>query len=104
MFEGNNKKIVLEEGASRFRNFIATGGSLCLSSFSLCFKGKPSTHGTCDIEIALSNIDEVTYFKTLNINPNGLTIMLKSGDLEHFVVDDRKKWHNAITQCLKSVA
>jgi hypothetical protein len=104
MIQEEGEKLVLEEGASRFKNFIATGGILNLTTEKLCFRGKPGTEGKCDVEIKLSNINDVTSFKTLNINPNGLTIMLQDGEIEHFVVDDRKKWQKAISRCLQTIA
>ena len=97
-----NSSILLEEGASRFRNFIATGGVLSLSQDELRFRGKPGTEHMSNVEIPLKNVSEITCFRTLNINPNGITLLMKDGEIEHFVVDDRKKWHKLLQRCLKA--
>lgn len=75
--------------------FIAKAGQLTLTTSAVQFMfRKHDDKG--EISIPLSEIDKVDFFKTLSIIPNGVTLFLRNGDVNHFVVDDRNAWMNAI--------
>ncbi|MFZ6051235.1 PH domain-containing protein [Halocola ammonii] len=92
----NNEKEIREEGATYFQDFVGVGGHMKLTNKRICFSTNASALKQCDLEISLKDISDVTLFKTLSINPNGLTVMLKSGTIENFVVDDRESWRRSI--------
>jgi|GEM_PF-1604693 hypothetical protein len=92
----SNEKAIREEGATYFQDFVGVGGHMRLTEKRICFSTNASALKKCDFEIQLKDISDVTLFKTLNINPNGLTVMLKNGSIENFVVDDRNSWRKSI--------
>lgn len=92
----NNEKAIREEGATYFQDFVGVGGHMRLTEKRICFSTNASALKQCELQILLKDISDVTLFRTLNINPNGLTIMLKNGAIENFVVDDRNEWRKAI--------
>lgn len=83
--------------------FIARAGILKLhrSKISFEFKEKGPFE---NFNLPLGEIDKVDFFKTLSIIPNGLTLFLKSGEVTHFVVDDRKSWQEAIMRAKRTPA
>jgi CRISPR/Cas system CMR subunit Cmr4 (Cas7 group RAMP superfamily) len=95
----SREKVVKEEGASYFEGFIAQGGVLTLTNKRLIWK--PNNLSKSEkFEIMLSEIGNVDYYKTLSIIPNGLSLFMKNGDIENFVVDDRIDWRSSICKCL----
>lgn len=98
-----NVEILRQEGASCIEGFIARGGKLQLTKASISFDFKEDERFD-SFSIELNDIDKVDYFRTLSIIPNGLTLFLKSGDMTHFVVDDRKAWKEAIAKAKKAKA
>jgi hypothetical protein len=94
-------EIVLhEEGASHFHKYIAVGGKMKLTSTRLLFCSH--VHNTYNHELALQlkDIVSVEFFKSMLINPNGIAILLRNGDIENFIVDDRKIWKSRIEQMI----
>lgn len=81
--------------------FIARAGSLTLTNDVIFFEYKESKQFK-PVSIPLVEIDKVDYFRTLSIIPNGLSIFLRSGDMIHFVVDDRKSWQDAILKAKRT--
>lgn len=92
----NQENAIREDGATYFQDFVGVGGHLKLMQHKICFSTNASALKQCDLEISIKDISDVTFFKTLNINPNGLTIMLKNGSIENFVVDERDAWRKSI--------
>ncbi len=88
--------VVHDEGASHFQNFIAIGGRLKLTNDRLLFYSHNLRNHSHQLVIDLKEIVSIEFFKTLLINPNGITLMLKNGDIENFIVDDRKLWSERI--------
>lgn len=80
--------------------FIARAGKLMLTGMALSFVFKNAELG--EIKIDLREIDRVDYFKSLSIIPNGLTLFLYNGDVQHFIVDDRLAWKKAIREAKES--
>jgi len=46
--------------------------------------------------IPLDTISKVAFYRSLGIVPNGLSITTRAGDVEKFVVYNRKDWARAI--------
>jgi hypothetical protein len=55
-----------------------------------------------DLTIPLEDIKEVEFNNTLLIVPNGMTIILKSGKTEKFVVYNRQEWKSLIMKLTSS--
>ncbi|WP_306644148.1 hypothetical protein [Sanyastnella coralliicola] len=94
-------EVLRQEGASCMDGFIARAGQLTLTKKELCFEFKGGDEVEKPICISLDDIDKVDYFKSLSIIPNGLTLFLRSGELTHFVVDDRKSWQEALLKATR---
>ena len=90
------EKIIFEEGASHFHNYIAVGGQLKLTNQRVIFKSCGSNNYQHEIYIPLDQINKIEFFKTLFMNPNGLALTMKDGQTENFVVDDKKSWKERI--------
>jgi hypothetical protein len=99
-----NESILFEEGASHFHNFIAVGGKLVVTNQRVLFQSSPCFRYQHEVKIGLDSISSIDFFKTMFLNPNGLTIMLKDGSIENFIVDDRKVWRSRILQEVTNVA
>lgn len=100
----SRESILLEEGASHFHNFIAVGGNLKLTKTSIIFSSCASAKYQHEICIQLNQIANIEFSKTMFMNPNGLTLMLKDGQLENFIVDDRKGWKEKILSVVSQFA
>lgn len=91
--------ILIEEGASYVNEHsMACGGNLQLTDTHLNFESAPNAVKSFALSFSLSEISEVTWFKTLNIIPNGFSLMLKNGDIQSFIVMDKKRWKDLIDQ------
>lgn len=100
-----DEKIICEEGGSYFQDFAAVGGRLTLTNKRILFRSNKNHPKTCSLEVDLSNIDKVDFFKTLNVIPNGLTLLLSDGSIVNFVVDNRQEWKTRIVGvCEKSLS
>jgi hypothetical protein len=100
----SNETVLFQEGASHYHNFIAVGGVLTLTNQRLYFTSNPCLAYDHSLTIELLHVSEVNYFKTMFLNPNGLAIMTKQGDIENFIVDDRKHWSLRINEALHQPA
>lgn len=99
-----NEQEILREGASHLFNFIAVGGTIILTNKRIIFNSNPVFKNQHQIAINLKDISSLDYFKTMLINPNGLALMMKNGNIEHFVFDDRVSWYNRIERLIKQPA
>ncbi|MCB0760380.1 MAG: hypothetical protein KDC12_02580 [Flavobacteriales bacterium] len=88
----SDEKLICEEGGSYFHQFVAVGGKMILTTRRLYFYPNKNHQSLSLIEVPLATIDEVNFFKTLNISPNGLMLMLSDGSMISFVVDNRQEW------------
>jgi hypothetical protein len=79
------ESVVTQEGASHFREFIAVGGELILTTKRLVFNSTSRLCPESRLEINLNRIDKIDYFKTLNINPNGIMLLMSDGSIESFM-------------------
>ncbi len=94
-------EVIRTEGASCMEGFIARAGSLTLNHDAIVFEYKDHKQFQ-PVSVPLVDIDKVDYFRTLSIIPNGLSVFLRSGDMIHFIVDDRKSWQDAILKAKKA--
>lgn len=97
----DGKPIVHSGGANHFINGEAVGGKLYLLIDKLQFqshKFNVQNHGE---SIDLSQVKEVSFYNTLGLIPNGLTIKTYDGQIEKFVVNGRRIWKEEIEK-LKS--
>lgn len=102
--EQKNEQVLFEEGASHFHNYIAVGGTLKLTDRRLLFKSCATNHYKHQIAISLNQVKGVEFFKTLFMNPNGLALLMRDGQVENFIVDDKKAWKLRIENMLSQVA
>jgi hypothetical protein len=98
------EQTLFEEGASHFHNFIAVGGTLKLTDRRLLFTSCAKNQYKHQITIRLNQVKGVEFFKTLFTNPNGLALLLSDGQVENFIVDDKKMWKSRIEKVLVQVA
>lgn len=99
-----DERVLFEEGASHFHHYIAVGGTLYLTNQRLLFISHEHRVHTHRSSIALASIDRVEPFKTMLLTPNGLAVWKKDGEMEHFIVDDRKSWCYRITDVISQKA
>ncbi len=95
-----NEKLLFEEGASYFHKYVAVGGNLFLTDQRLIFISSAANQHQHLIDINLHLIRGVEYFKTLFMNPNGMAILLSDGQMENFVVDDKKAWKSRVEKMI----
>jgi hypothetical protein len=96
------KPIIRSGGANHFINGEAVGGKLYLLTDKLQFQSHSfniQNHGQI---IDLEQIREVSFFNTLGIIPNGLSVTTLGGKSEKFVVNGRQLWKEEIEK-LKAV-
>lgn len=88
--------IIRSGGANHFINGEAVGGKLYLLTDKLQFQSHSfniQNHGQI---INLQVIKEVSFYNTLGLIPNGLSITTMNGQTEKFVVNDRQLWKEEI--------
>ena len=98
------ENVLFEDGASHFHNYIAVGGQLKLTNQRLLFKSCTTFKYQHELCIELAQINSVEFFKTMFVNPNGLALMMKDGQMENFIVDDRKTWRDRILNLVAQFA
>lgn len=92
----NGKPIIRSGGANHFINGEAVGGKLYLLTDKLLFQSHDfniQNHGQI---IGLEEIKEVSFYNTLGLIPNGLSVTTLGGQTEKFVVIGRQVWKEEI--------
>jgi len=84
--------VIYSGGANHFKNAEAVGGKLYLLADQLEFKSHGFNIQNHAFIINISEIQEIAFYNTLGIVPNGLTLILKDGEVEKFVVNNRNIW------------
>lgn len=92
----DERDIIHSGGANHFKNAEAVGGKLYLLQDKLEFKSHGFNIQNHAFIINTEEIKEITYFNTLGLVPNGMKLILKDGDEEKFVVNNRNFWKTAI--------
>lgn len=92
----NQGEIIYTGAANHFKNAEAVGGKLYLLNDRVEFKSHGFNIQSHSFNIYLTEIKELSFYKTLGIVPNGLKITLSNGEVEKFVVNNRSTWKTEI--------
>lgn len=92
----NEATIIRSGGANQFRNGEVVGGKLYLLPDKLQFKSHNFNIQNHELKIDLEQIQQMRFFNTLGLIPNGFEIQTVNGQIEKFVVDGRKQWRDEI--------
>ena len=95
-----NDTIAYSGKANHFLNGESVGGNLMLYQDKIQFKSHSLNIQNHVLEIQLSQVQEVIFYKTLGLVPNGLALKLHEGKTEKFIVYKRKLWKSAIENLL----
>lgn len=87
-----DENIVFETLASHFKGMEAVGGKLYLTNKRLTFKSHKFNIQNHRLDILLTNIISVNQYKSLGLVNNGLSINIKGGVIEKFVVNEIEEW------------
>jgi len=86
-------ELVLKAGDSNFfTEKKAIDGKLILTNQRVYFKTKEDELKQYNLEILPNQIEEILYFNTMKIIPNGLSIILKEGKELKFKIGKRNTW------------
>lgn len=96
----DNETISKEGLANHFKGIESVGGKLWLTNIRIFFKSHPFNFQTHEESYFLNDIVSVQPVNTFNIIPNGISITLKDGRVEEFVVNQRQDWLNKISSQL----
>lgn len=89
--------------ANHWKRGESVGGRLFLNPEELIFKSHALNIQRHELKIPLKDIKEIGFNNTLLIVPNGMTITLASGQIEKFVVNNRKEWKSLILKQVSGV-
>jgi GRAM domain len=87
-----DEKLIKEGRANHFYNGEGVGGWIYLTDSRFFFKSHSSNIQNHALTIPLREIDFVEQSKTFGIIPNQLTLTLRDGQVEKFVVSGAKDW------------
>jgi len=73
-------------------------GKLILTNQRVYFKTKENQNEIYNLEILPSQIEEILYFNTMKIFPNGLNIRLKEGKELKFKIGKRNSWGKVLNK------
>ncbi len=90
-------EVVVKAGDTQHLNSHETvGGKLILTNQRVYFKSEEKNE--YNMEIMPKEIEEIMYFKTNFLSPNGLNIITKEGKQLKFKIKKRDSWGKAINQ------
>ena len=98
-----NTEIIHEGAANHFLGAESVGGKLYLLNNTLEFKSHGFNVQNHNLVINLKDIEQAETYNLLWIVPNGLKIILKNGQTEKFVVNNRTKWIEKILAEIKTL-
>ncbi|MBU1380885.1 hypothetical protein KKD49_08640 [Myxococcota bacterium] len=98
LFEG--EKVLLEGPTNHFLKLESRGGWLTLTSSKLAFRSHGKNIQNTPVDLKISDIEKAVVSATLFIIPNGLKVILKTGNSERFIVTNRKLWVEKINSLL----
>jgi len=90
------ESILYSGRANHFKGTEAVGGKLYLLSNKLQFKSHGFNMQNHEQIIDIKDISKVSFYNTLGLIPNGLTILTNDGKAEKFVIGNRKTWKEKI--------
>lgn len=88
----NGESIIQEGGANHLRNGKAVGGKLYLLTNQLLFKSHDFNLQNHELVMDIDQINNITFYNSFGLVPNGLAVWLKDGGKEKFVVSGRQQW------------
>ena len=92
-------ELVLKAGDTNyFAEDLNVDGKLILTNQRVYFKTKDDNFSKYNLEILPSQIQEILYFNTLKIFPNGLNIILKEGRQLKFKIGKRNTWGKVLNK------
>lgn len=86
------------DGANHWDDNLARGGRLALTNTHLVFAPYWISLHSPELRIPLSEIANVETHRTWGIIPNGLTVKLKRGALEKFIVHNNSTWTHVLSK------
>lgn len=99
----NGKNIIMDGGANHFKGAEGVGGWLYLTPDEIIFKSHAFNVQAHQTIIPLDKIAEAKAVLTAGFIPNGLLIKTKDGNMERFVVNNRKTWVQKINNAVHSM-
>ena len=92
----NNESIIKQGSANHWQGWEAAGGRLFLTDQRLVFKSHRFNVQRHEISIELGEVAFVKARNNFLLVPNGMSIFLRNGHEERFVIWGRKDWINKI--------
>lgn len=83
---------IFKTAANHIKGSESVGGKLYLIQDALVFISHVFNIQRHELAIPISEIAELVLTKNMGLVPNGLTVRLKNGMAEKFVVNKRKVW------------
>jgi len=93
-----DEDILFEGGANHFKGVESVGGYLWLTSRRLFFRSHGKNIQDHELEINLSDIEDVSEVNKMGLFQNEMKIRLSSGQEDRFVVNDRMEWISRLIQ------
>jgi GRAM domain len=93
-----DENILFETPANHFKGAEAVGGKLYLTNKRLVFKSHKLNIQNHQLTLNLSDIQKVDRYKTMWIADNGLSVTTINGSVDKFVVKQRGKWFDYLTE------
>jgi len=91
-----NEVVVKASDSQHLNSNESVGGKLILTNQRVYFKSEERNE--YNMEIMPKEIEEIIYFKTNILSPNGLNIVTKEGKQLKFKIKKRDSWGKAINQ------
>ncbi len=95
-----DETIVLETPASHFKGMEAVGGKLYLTNKRLTFKSHKFNIQNHQLDILLDEIISVSQYKSLGLVNNGLSIAIRGGVIEKFIVNEIEVWIEPLNEII----
>jgi hypothetical protein len=89
---GIDEDVLFETPANHFKGIEAVGGKLYLTNTRLIFKSHKLNVQNHELSINLTNIQNVTRYKSLGFIKNGLSVTTMDNKTEKFVVEQGEEW------------
>ena len=96
-----NENIEIEGPANLFRGMEGVGGKLFLTNKKVIFKSHKLNIQKGQTDINYENITELIKRKTAKLIDNGIRIKTNDGKKFDFVVNEREKWIEKLTEKIK---
>jgi len=90
------QRIITDGPCNHFVGKEGVGGWMYLTEHDVIFVSHKANVHVHSLTIPLDTISEVNFYRSLGIVPNGLSITTHTGEVERFVLYNRKDWARAI--------